>query len=64
MKCKECKFCKFAEDKGGCNRYYCTHPTACEKNLCSAVLLCRTDRHDDKLKIKTAPRWCPLKESI
>ena len=43
-------------------RYYCFHDEAkfarseCEPH----PMICRTGRHDDKLTIKTAPRWCPL----
>ena len=64
MKCSECNHCKFAEDKGGVNRYYCTHKKAAASVNASARLITSTKRHDTELTVKTSPRWCPLKEEV
>lgn len=61
MKCKDCRYCEYeriGQNKQG--RYYCVHPEACEQHLRGAVKLCLCDRGSKELKIKTAPRWCPL----
>ena len=60
MRCAECKFKCFGEDKGGVNRYYCTHQTAAASVNASARLIARTKRHETELTIKKAPRWCPI----
>lgn len=62
MKCSECNQCHFGEDKGGVNRYYCKHPKAAASVNASARLIAKTKRHKKELTVKTAPRWCPLKE--
>lgn len=59
MKCSECNYKSFYADNGGANRYYCTNPIATED--VGSRLICRTERHSTKLKIKTSPKWCPLK---
>ena len=62
MNCKDCSYKKFYDMNGRPGRYYCLHDEAkfarseCEPH----PIICRTARHDDKLTIKTAPRWCPL----
>lgn len=61
MKCANCNHCKFGEDKGGVNRYYCEHHAAAASVNASARLIARTKRHERELTIKTSPRWCPLK---
>ena len=65
MKCRNCKYCMFKEDKSGVNRYYCKHPLACKDFNCGGgVIICRTVRHETDLKIKTAPRWCPENKNM
>lgn len=59
MKCSECKYKKFEEYNGSPSRYYCIHQDAAEN--ASANIICRCDRGSSELKIKTSPRWCPLK---
>lgn len=61
MKCKDCNDLVYCPRNGGSNRYYCKNIIACKEHLCGAVLLSRCDRHSDVLKIKTSPKWCPLK---
>ena len=53
MRCAECKYKRFGEDKGGVNRYYCTHPTAAASVNASARLIARTKRHETELTIKS-----------
>ena len=60
MKCKDCKYLEFSKSNGSSNRYYCTHPIACKEHLCGAVKLCLCGRGESELKIKTAPKWCPI----
>lgn len=59
MKCSECDYKCFCADSGGVNRYYCTNPIAIKD--VGSRLICRTERHCTELKIKTSPKWCPLK---
>ena len=61
IKCSECKYCVFAKGKGSPSRYYCEHKEAAKAALASARLICRCDRYDDTITIKSSPRWCPLK---
>lgn len=63
MKCSECNHCEFAEDKAGAHRYYCKHEKAAASVNATARLIARTKRHDKELTVKTAPRWCPMKEA-
>ncbi len=62
MKCKDCKYLTFA-DMHNCNpnRYYCENPIICKERERGAVMICRCERGTSDLKIKTSPRWCPLK---
>ena len=64
LKCKDCEYLIFSEVNGGPNRYYCEHPVACEEKLCGAVKLCLCDRGRSELKVKTAPRWCPVNRGV
>lgn len=65
MKCSECNHREFAEDKkGGVHRYYCKHKKAAASVNATARLITRTKRHEKELTVKTAPRWCPLKEEV
>ena len=61
MKCKECKYLHFA--KGNCtpSRYYCEHIASGKSVGCRYRMISRCDRYSNGLKIKTTPRWCPLK---
>ncbi len=61
MKCSECKYLLFEKGNGNPNRYYCKNSVISEKRLCGAVMICRCDRGSEELKIKTSPKWCPLK---
>lgn len=63
MKCKDCSFKEFNEYNSGPNRYYCTHKAAGKAVNQGARMISRCDRGSKKLKIKTSPRWCPLKAS-
>ncbi|MHB8061274.1 MAG: hypothetical protein ACYDG2_01365 [Ruminiclostridium sp.] len=60
MKCSECEYKVYEPSKGGINRYYCSHPEV-TKGVGSRMI-CRTERHSTMLKIKTSPKWCPLKQ--
>ena len=62
MNCKDCSYKEFHNGNGRPGRYYCLHDDArYARNKCEPTpMICRTERHDDKLTIKTAPRWCPL----
>ncbi len=60
MKCKDCQYLQFAKSNGNPSRYNCIEPTACKEALVGVRMICRCDRHETELKIKTAPRWCKL----
>ncbi len=62
MKCSECSYAKFEKINGSPNRYYCVHKDI--KNYINAgrELICRTERCSTEMKIKTSPRWCPLRK--
>lgn len=60
MNCKDCNYKVFEKSNGSPNRYYCKHPEALKG--VGARLICRTKRHSEEVTIKTAPRWCPLKQ--
>ena len=62
MNCKDCSYKKFYDGNGRPGRYYCFHDEAkfARSEFEPHPMICRTGRHDDKLTIKTAPRWCPL----
>ena len=57
MKCSECKNCKLVEYKGSPSRYYC------QEAYGAVGLISRCDRYSNELKIKTSPKWCPLKQN-
>lgn len=59
MKCRECNYKVFEKGNGDPNRYYCTHPKAIAG--VGSRMICRTDRGSEELKIKTSPKWCPIK---
>lgn len=60
MKCINCRYKSFEEYKDGLNRYFCNNPEAIKNT--GSKLICKTERHSTELKIKTSPRWCPLKK--
>ena len=60
--CKDCCYKDFEAGNGQPNRYYCTHRLAGESVSAAARLICRTERHNAELTIKTRPRWCPLSD--
>lgn len=62
MRCQDCEYLKYIPKNNGCNRYYCINEIACKKHLCAAVMVSRCNRHSDELKIKTSPKWCPLRK--
>lgn len=64
MKCKDCTYKLFSENKSGPSRYYCKHPKArFVRSECEPTpMICRTKRHSDEITIKTSPKWCPLKQ--
>jgi hypothetical protein len=60
MKCIDCEHKSFWSGNGDPNRYYCLHPEAVAGR--GAQMICRTDRHSTEIKIKTSPKWCPLRQ--
>lgn len=58
--CKDCDFRRFENYNGSPNRYHCVHPEAVRG--VGYRLICRTDRHSSEIKMKTSPKWCPLKQ--
>lgn len=61
MKCNECKYCKIIKWNGGVVEGYCEYPPIL-KEYPNGISLGYGERHSNKLKIKTSPRCCPLKE--
>ena len=59
-KCSECKYKVFEEYNGSPNRYYCNHPEIVAGE--GPRMICRTERHSKELKLKTSPKWGPLKK--
>lgn len=63
-RCKECKYLNFYQGNGNPSRYYCGHKDSGKAVGCGSRLISRCDRHSSVLKIKNAPRWCPLKTDV
>lgn len=71
MKCSECKWCVvIGRNKGtyrsyGMKSYFCKHPEVPEpdrrSNRMKAFIAYGVNSAESPVNIKTAPRWCPLK---
>lgn len=63
IRCEECNYKAFREDKAGVNRWYCKNPAAeFARSECEPTpMICRTKRHSKELTIKTSPKWCPFR---
>ncbi len=58
MKCKECMYTKFEH-----NRCYCKNEEALNFYKLGSPLICRSKKGEQKVTIKTSPKWCPLREN-
>lgn len=59
MKCSDCNYKLLEKYSGGLSRFYCKHPNA-EDGIGSRKIG-KTMRGSSELTIKTAPKWCPIK---
>lgn len=63
IKCKECEFLKAVGGNGSPGRCYCMHSERPKGLAGTELVICNTERHTNKVLIKTAPRWCPRRSN-
>lgn len=73
MKCSECKWCVVIYRSNGNRwswgrkRYFCKHPEVSEpdrrSNHMKAFIAFGINSAESPIDIRTAPRWCPLKQN-
>ncbi|QSX05464.1 hypothetical protein JYG23_12375 [Sedimentibacter sp. zth1] len=62
MKCSECKYINVSDGNGSPGRCYCKHPNRPKEVTGTELVICNSERHTNRVLIKTSPRWCPLKK--
>lgn len=60
-KCKECEYMQMQQRNAGRNIFYCIHDGSRTECLPHGII---ARARETKIPIKTAPRWCPLREKV